>query len=354
MNAVATAEIADAARGDPRARARAQRGHPRPQLPGARGPGRGRLRRRLARPLAPGGRDRRGGDRLLRRPLHGRDGGDPLARQDGADPRPATPAARSPRRSRPSSCATWKAEHPGAVVVSYVNTTAEVKAETDYCCTSGNAKAVIEAIPADQEILFLPDMFLGLWLEQRDRPQAAHLDGRVPRPRRHPAGGHRALAGERARRRAARPPRVRLREPGDGVRRTAARTSSRPRAWSSSPQRSPKERFLVATETGILHRLEQGGAGQAVRAGERERRVPVHEDDHAARRCATRCATGSTRSRSTPRSPPAPAARSTAWSRSASRLPAAARRRRRVPARLEPAGGARSRPRSGRARARRA
>src|SRR5436853_5157332 len=60
----------------------------------------------------------------------------------------------------------WKAEHPGAVVVSYVNTTAEVKAETDYCCTSGNAKQVIEAIPADQEILFLPDMYLGLWLEK--------------------------------------------------------------------------------------------------------------------------------------------------------------------------------------------
>src|SRR5947208_15032041 len=60
----------------------------------------------------------------------------------------------------------WKAEHPGAVVVSYVNTTAEVKAESDYCCTSGNAKAVVEAIPADREILFLPDMFLGLWLER--------------------------------------------------------------------------------------------------------------------------------------------------------------------------------------------
>ncbi len=60
----------------------------------------------------------------------------------------------------------WKAKHPGAVVVSYVNTTAEVKAETDYCCTSGNARAVIEAIPADREILFLPDMFLGLWLER--------------------------------------------------------------------------------------------------------------------------------------------------------------------------------------------
>jgi quinolinate synthase len=55
----------------------------------------------------------------------------------------------------------WKAEHPGAVVVSYVNTTAEVKAESDYCCTSGNAVEVVNSIPADQKILFLPDMFLG-------------------------------------------------------------------------------------------------------------------------------------------------------------------------------------------------
>jgi quinolinate synthase len=60
----------------------------------------------------------------------------------------------------------WKAEHPGAVVVSYVNTTAEVKAESDYCCTSGNARQVIEAIDPEREILFLPDMFLGLWLER--------------------------------------------------------------------------------------------------------------------------------------------------------------------------------------------
>ncbi len=55
----------------------------------------------------------------------------------------------------------WKAEHPGAVVVSYVNTSAEVKAETDICCTSSNAVAVVNSIPADQEILFLPDQFLG-------------------------------------------------------------------------------------------------------------------------------------------------------------------------------------------------
>ena len=61
---------------------------------------------------------------------------------------------------------TWKAAHPGAVVVAYVNTTAAVKAESDFCCTSGNAKAIIEAVPRDREILFLPDLYLGMWLEK--------------------------------------------------------------------------------------------------------------------------------------------------------------------------------------------
>jgi quinolinate synthase len=60
----------------------------------------------------------------------------------------------------------WKAENPGAVVAMYVNTTAEVKAETDYCVTSSNAVNVVNAIPADKEILFGPDMFLGSYVEK--------------------------------------------------------------------------------------------------------------------------------------------------------------------------------------------
>jgi quinolinate synthase len=63
----------------------------------------------------------------------------------------------------------WKAEHPGAVVVMYVNTSAEVKAETDYCCTSSNAVSVVEHIWAEHgpetEILFGPDMWLGAFVE---------------------------------------------------------------------------------------------------------------------------------------------------------------------------------------------
>ncbi|MBI4243788.1 MAG: quinolinate synthase NadA [Planctomycetes bacterium] len=59
----------------------------------------------------------------------------------------------------------WKSEHPGAIVVCYVNSSAEVKAESDYCCTSSNAHKVINAIPEDREILFIPDQYLGQYLK---------------------------------------------------------------------------------------------------------------------------------------------------------------------------------------------
>lgn len=69
----------------------------------------------------------------------------------------------------------WKTEHPGAVVVSYVNTTAEIKAETDYCCTSGNALKIVQSIPEDKEILFLPDQFLGSWVKQLTGRKNMHI-----------------------------------------------------------------------------------------------------------------------------------------------------------------------------------
>jgi quinolinate synthase len=58
----------------------------------------------------------------------------------------------------------WKEDHTNAISVGYVNTTAEIKSELDYCCTSSNAVNVVKAIPKDKEILFLPDMFLGSYV----------------------------------------------------------------------------------------------------------------------------------------------------------------------------------------------
>jgi len=71
--------------------------------------------------------------------------------------------------------AEWKAEHPGAKVVSYVNSTAAVKALSDYCCTSSNAVRVVEAIPAETEVLFCPDMFLGAYVREMTGRENIHL-----------------------------------------------------------------------------------------------------------------------------------------------------------------------------------
>jgi len=69
----------------------------------------------------------------------------------------------------------WKAEHPGAVVVSYVNTTAEIKAESDICCTSSNAVDVVASVPADREVLFLPDQFLGAHVKRVTGRENIHV-----------------------------------------------------------------------------------------------------------------------------------------------------------------------------------
>jgi len=150
----------------------------------------------------------------------------------------------------------WKAENPGAVVVSYVNTTAEVKAESDYCCTSGNAKAIIESIPADTEILFLPDMYLGLWLEK--------VTGRTLRiwmGECHVHAGIRPRDIERWQEEA--PDAELLVHPECGcASQCMAFGNGRTHILSTEgmvdfARTSPKDRFLVATENGILHRLSK-------------------------------------------------------------------------------------------------
>src|SRR5205809_3557265 len=150
----------------------------------------------------------------------------------------------------------WKREHLGAVVVAYVNTTAEVKAESDYCCTSGNAVEVVEAIPADKEILFLPDLFLGLWLER--------VTGRKLRIW---LGECHVHAGIRPRDieywQADAPDAELLVHPECGcASQCMAFGNGRTHILSTEgminfARQSPKERFLVATETGIIHRLNK-------------------------------------------------------------------------------------------------
>jgi quinolinate synthase len=151
---------------------------------------------------------------------------------------------------------TWKSEHPGAVVVSYVNTTADVKAESDYCCTSGNARAVIEAIPEDREILFLPDLYLGLWLEKVTGRKLKIWLGEC-----HVHAGIRPADIERWQ--ADAPDAELLVHPECGCASQAmAFANDRTHILSTEgmvrfAQSSPKKKFVIATETGIIHRLQR-------------------------------------------------------------------------------------------------
>ena len=156
----------------------------------------------------------------------------------------------------------WRAENPGAVVVSYVNTSAEVKAESDYCCTSGNARAVIEAVPADRDILFLPDMFLGAYLERVTGRKMKVWPGEC-----HVHAGIRS--DDVSRMLAERPDADLLIHPECGcasqcmyAAATDANIARRTRVLSTEGMvghvtGSDRREFVVATETGILHRLRR-------------------------------------------------------------------------------------------------
>jgi quinolinate synthase len=157
----------------------------------------------------------------------------------------------------------WKAKFPGHIAVGYVNTTAEVKAELDYCCTSGNALDVIDAIPEDKGVLFCPDFFLGahirrmrpdrkveVWLGEchvhKDINPHVLANARQAHPKAevlvHPECG---CAGQLIYS-------MGLGDiPADGV-----HIASTERMVQLVSER-PAQEFIVATETGIMHRMEQ-------------------------------------------------------------------------------------------------
>ena len=157
----------------------------------------------------------------------------------------------------------WKREHPGALVVSYVNTSAEVKAESDYCCTSGNAVEVVNSIPADTPILFLPDLFLG-----------NHVRRMTGRTNMHVWMGechvHAGIDPDHiARQRAAHPDAEFLIHPECGCSTSVLEAMSAgdldpegvqilsTEGMIRRPALSEAESYIVATEVGILHRLRR-------------------------------------------------------------------------------------------------
>ena len=73
-----------------------------------------------------------------------------------------------------------KLKHPDALVVTYVNSSVKVKAESDYCCTSANAADVVKSLPKDKEIIFVPDMHLGRWVEKQSGRKLIRWDGFCP------------------------------------------------------------------------------------------------------------------------------------------------------------------------------
>jgi quinolinate synthase len=159
----------------------------------------------------------------------------------------------------------WKAQHPGAVVVMYVNTSAEVKAETDYCCTSSNAVDVVEHIfrehGEDTEVLFGPDMWLGAYVARKTGRDLRVWDGEC-----HVHAGIRPADINALR--TQEPDADFLIHPECGcttqvMEYVAAGDVAAEDTYFLSTEgmmrharESAKQKMIVATETGILHRME--------------------------------------------------------------------------------------------------
>ncbi|MFH1024130.1 MAG: quinolinate synthase NadA [Planctomycetota bacterium] len=147
----------------------------------------------------------------------------------------------------------WKAAHPGAAVVCYINTTAAVKAECDYCVTSSNAEKVIRAIPADREILFAPDKYLGAWVMKKTGRTMHLWPGYCPT--------HVRIDPEYIiRYKTAHPETEYLVHPECGCLTGTMHLADAVLSTDGMVRRareSAAREFLIATEVGMLHRLEK-------------------------------------------------------------------------------------------------
>jgi len=145
----------------------------------------------------------------------------------------------------------FKGEHPDALVVCYVNSTAEVKALSDYCCTSSNAVKLVSHLPADREIIFVPDQHLGAFVQERSGRKMILWPGFCPT--------HVRMSAEQiTEARSAHPGAVVLAHPecGPAVRAVADQLLSTSQMIAFAGK-SPATQFIIATEEGLLHSLRK-------------------------------------------------------------------------------------------------
>ena len=158
----------------------------------------------------------------------------------------------------PAQIRQWKQQHPDGVVVCYINTAAAVKAECDYCCTSSNGIQVIQAIPEDKEILFVPDYYLGSYLKQKTGRNIHLWNGYCP--------AHAVIdPGQIDHLREAYPDAEFLMHPECGCLTKQIDLADRILSTDGMTQYvkdSPSTCFIVATENGILHRMRKENPGK--------------------------------------------------------------------------------------------
>jgi quinolinate synthase len=144
-----------------------------------------------------------------------------------------------------------KEAHPGALVVAYVNTTAEIKAESDICCTSSNAVEVVESLPADAEIIFIPDKYLGGYVQRRTGRRLILYDGWCPVHMEVREQGIAALKREH-------PGAVVLAHPEAPLEVTArADIVCSTEQMVRAVRAHPAGEFIIGTETGIIHKMRR-------------------------------------------------------------------------------------------------